>query len=584
MTDYCAPVQEIGFLLKEIMQLDAIARLPGFEEVSPDLVDAILEEGGRYFAEVFAPTNQQADIEGTRLENMAVVTAPVLDGLYGSFREAGWPSLTGDPAYGGQGMPHLVGFAVDELVQSSNMSFSLLPMLTMGVITALERFGSESQKKFYLPKLISGEWTGTMNLTESQAGSDLAAVRTRALPQGDHYLIKGQKTFISWGDHSYTDNIVHLVLARTPDAPEGVKGISLFVVPKYLIEADGQPGQRNDVYPVGVEDKLGIHASPTCVMTYGDNEGAVGYLIGEENQGLVYMFSMMNHARLAVGLQGVSISERSYQQAVNYAREREQGGLLISHPDVRRMLMTMKALTEGGRALVYSALMHWDMGAHGTDESECEAHQRRVELLTPLVKGWCTEIANEVTSLGVQVHGGMGYVEETGMAQYLRDARIMAIYEGSNGIQAMDLVGRKLLRDRGAAAQELLQDIEKDIAACRDQSLDNLADSMTRCVERCREAITCLFEGAGADKDLPGSIAFNLLMLMGTTVAAGLMVKSATVATSSLASDDEQRGFLEAKICTAHFFVEQIAPRTEAYLLAILSGSKSTMMLRDDQW
>lgn len=584
MTDYRAPVQEISFLLKDIFQLQAIAELPGFEDVSPDLVDAILDEAGRYFAEVFAPTNQQADIEGTRIENNSVVTAPVLDGLYDSFREAGWPSLTGDPEHEGQGMPHLVGFAVDELLQSANMSFSLLPMLTMGVITALENYGSEAQKKLYLPKLITGEWTGSMNLTESQAGSDLAAVRSKAVPQGDHYLISGQKIFISWGDHGYTDNIVHLVLARTPDAPAGVKGISLFVVPKFLSDANGQLGARNDVYPVSVEHKMGIHASPTCVMSYGDNGGAVGYLIGEENQGLVYMFAMMNHARLAVGLEGVSISERAYQHALAYAKDREQGGVIIGHPDVRRMLMTMKSLTEGARALAYSAMMHWDFNLHAINDEDGAYHQRRVELLTPLVKGWCTEIANEVTSLGVQVHGGMGFVEETGAAQYMRDARIMAIYEGTNGIQAMDLVGRKLLRDQGAAAQELLQDIEEDIATCRAQGLDDLANSVAHCVEHCQKSITHLFEGAATDKDLPGSVAFNLLMLMGTTVAVSLMAKSAAVATIKIAAGDEQSSFLEAKVHTARFFTEQIAPRTETYLRAILSGSETTMALSDEQW
>lgn len=584
MSDYRPPLQEISFLLEDVFQLETIAGMPAFNEVSPDLVNAILDEAGRYFAGVFAPTNQRADIEGTRIENNTVVTAPVLDGLYDSFREAGWPSLTGDPEYGGQGMPHLIGFAVDEMVQSANMSFSLLPMLTMGVITALERFGSEAQRKLFLPKLVTGEWTGSMNLTESQAGSDLAAVRARAVPQGDHYLVSGQKIFISWGDHSYTDNIVHLVLARTPDAPPGVKGISLFIVPKYLNGEDGQTRVRNDVHPVSVEHKLGIHASPTCVMSYGDNEGAVAYLVGEENQGLEYMFSMMNHARLAVGLQGVSVSERAYQQAVAYAKDREQGRAIIRYPDVRRMLMTMKALTEGARTLAYSAMMHWDFNLHAGTEEDRAYHQRRVELLTPLVKGWCTEIANEVTSLGVQVHGGMGYVEETGAAQYLRDARIMAIYEGTNGIQAMDLVGRKLLRDQGKAARELIEELEREIQTCRDRGLDEFADAVLNCVERCQKAITFLFEGAITDSDLPGSVAFNVLMLMGTTVAAGLMAKGAAAATVRLSAGDERALFLEAKINTARFFVEHIVPRTETYLSMLMTGSNTTMALTDEQW
>lgn len=405
-----------------------------------------------------APTNQPADRQGTQLDGTTVITAPVLDGIYQQMLAAGWMGLAADVNYGGQGMPGVLSIAVDEMSQSANMAFSLCPMLTKGVVTALSIYGSDQQKAFYLPRLISGEWSGTMNLTESQAGSDLAAVRTKATPNGDHYLLSGQKIYITWGDHEYSDNIIHLVLARTPDAPAGVKGISLFLVPKYQFKDDGTRGERNDVYCVGLEHKMGIHASPTCTLAFGDNGGAVGYLIGEENQGLVYMFAMMNEARLAVGLQGVAVSERAYQQAVAFAKERIQGAIpgkngvaIIHHPDVRRMLMQMRALTEGARAMAYSALAHEDRAHKLEDQEQSRYHQRRVDLLTPLVKGWCTEISLEVASLGIQVHGGMGYVEETGAAQHLRDARILPIYEGTNGIQAMDLVGRKIARDQGWA-------------------------------------------------------------------------------------------------------------------------------------
>ncbi|MDX2349405.1 MAG: acyl-CoA dehydrogenase family protein, partial [Porticoccus sp.] len=463
MTVYNAPVDDMKFLLNNVLDMESIAQLPGYEEATPDMVDAIIEEAARFFGEVLAPTNQPADSQGSRLEGGKVITAPALDGIYQQIVEAGWPGLTGDVNYGGQGLPALLAVAVDEMSQSANMAFSLCPMLTKGVVTALSLYGSDEQKQTYLNNLVSGTWAGTMNLTEPQAGSDLAAVRTKAVPTGDHYLLSGQKIFITWGDHDYTDNIIHLVLARTPDAPEGVKGISLFVVPKFMINDDGSAGERNDVHCVGVEHKLGIHASPTCSLSFGDNGGAVGYLVGEENQGLVYMFAMMNEARLAVGLQGVSISERAYQQAVAFAKDRVQGSVpgnkkaaIIHHPDVRRMLMLMRSLTEAGRALAYLSFAHEDYVHKLEDEEQVAFHQRRVDLLTPLVKGWCTEIGMEVTSLGVQVHGGMGFVEETGAAQHMRDARILPIYEGTNGIQALDLVGRKLARDKGQSAMELL--------------------------------------------------------------------------------------------------------------------------------
>jgi len=586
MTVYKAPVDEMSFLINQVLGMDKIAQLPGYEEATPDMVDAILSEAARFFGEVVAPTNQAADQQGSHLDGTTVITAPVLDGIYQQLTESGWTSLTGDVEYGGQGLPMLLSVAVDEMSQSANMSFGLCPMLTKGVVTALDMYGSDEQKALYLPKLVSGEWAGTMNLTEPQAGSDLAAVRTKAVPEGDHYRLSGQKIFITWGDHEYTDNIIHLVLARTPDAPEGVKGISLFVVPKFLINADGSRGERNDVYCVGLEHKMGIHASPTCSLSFGDNDGAVGYLVGEENQGLVYMFAMMNEARLAVGLQGVSISERAYQQAVAYAKDRVQGSApgvskatIIHHPDVRRMLMQMRALTEGARALAYSALAHEDHAFKEIDEAESAYHQRRVDLLTPLVKGWCTEIGMEVTSLGVQVHGGMGFVEETGAAQHMRDARILPIYEGTNGIQSMDLVGRKIARDKGVAAGELMKDLLPVVAEARTADLVEMADALEYSLTACQQAVECLFAQATDDWAAPGAAAYNLMMLMGTTVAGALMARSAIVAVSLNASGKGNGVFNNSKITTTRFFAEQIMPRNQAYLATIKAGSASVMAL-----
>ncbi|WP_461518132.1 acyl-CoA dehydrogenase [Porticoccus sp.] len=589
MTVYKAPVDDMTFLMNQVLGMDEIAQLPGFEEATPDMVDAILSEAARFFGEVVAPTNQLADGQGSKLDGTKVITAPALDGIYQQMTEAGWTSLTGDVNYGGQGMPMLLSVAVDEMSQSANMSFGLCPMLTKGVVTALSIYGDDAQKDLYLPKLISGEWAGTMNLTEPQAGSDLAAVRTKAVPEDDHYLLSGQKIFITWGDHEYTDNIIHLVLARTPDAPEGVKGISLFVVPKFLINEDGSSGERNDVYCVGLEHKMGIHASPTCALSFGDNGGAVGYLVGEENQGLVYMFAMMNEARLAVGLQGVSISERAYQQAVAYAKDRVQGSApgepkatIIHHPDVRRMLMQMRALTEGARALAYCSMAHEDRVHKLADLEQADYHRRRVDILTPLVKGWCTEIGMEVTSLGVQVHGGMGFVEETGAAQYMRDARILPIYEGTNGIQAMDLVGRKIARDKGVSATELMKDLAPVVAAANGADLSVIADALDTSLGACQQAVETLFANAREDWAAPGAAAYNLLMLMGTTVAGALLAKSAIAAVQLNAAGDGNQTFNNSKISTATFFAEQIMPRNQAYLAAIKAGSASVMALDID--
>ncbi len=503
--------------------------------------------------------------------------------------EGGWPSLAGNTEYGGQGIPHVVSVAIDEMCQSANLAFSLCPLLGKGVITALEDYGSDAQKALYLPKLISGEWAGTMNLTEPQAGSDLAAVRCKAVPSGDHYLISGQKIFITWGDHDFTDNIVHLVLARTPDAPEGVKGISLFIVPKYRHDDAGAIVDQNDVYPVSVEHKMGIHASPTCVLSYGDNGGATGYLVGKENEGLKYMFAMMNHARLSVGLQGVALGERAYQQARDYSRDRLQGTIvgadgrvpIIKHPDVRRMLMLMRSQVEAGRALAYSALAHSDQVAGASDNKTREYHQRRIDLLTPLVKGWCTEMIQEVAYLGVQIHGGMGFIEETGAAQHDRDARILPIYEGTNGIQAMDLVGRKLLKDKGRGLQELSADLQQILSQLDEagKPFREIHRGLRQALFVSDKAVRHLFTNVMADWSFPNSVAVNMMMLLGTTAAGAMIAKSALVARQKLDSSDGNTAFYRNKIITARFFAEHVLPRTTGYLSSILAGHETIMAI-----
>src|SRR5687767_8264659 len=458
MSTYQAPLRDMRFVLNELAGLSEVAKLPGYQDATPDTVDAILEEASKFASEVLDPINYTGDQEGSVWKDGAVKTPKGFKEAYKQYVSGGWGALPFGPEHGGQGLPKLVATAVEEMLTSSNMSFSLCPLLTQGAIHALELCGSDALKKTYLGKMIEGSWTGTMNLTEPQAGSDLALVRTRAVRTGEHYKISGQKIFITYGEHDMSENILHLVLARTPDAPEGVKGISLFLVPKILPD-----GKRNSARCASIEHKLGIHASPTAVMVF---DQAVGYLVGEENKGLSYMFIMMNAARFSVGLEGVAISERAFQRALAYARERLQGKDLaeggqtvpiIRHPDVRRMLMLMKSQTEAMRALAYVVAAAMDF-AHKTADKR---HQAFVDLMIPVVKGWCTETGIEVASLGVQVHGGMGFVEETGAAQYLRDARITTIYEGTTGIQAMDLVGRKIAREGGATAKEWISQLKK---------------------------------------------------------------------------------------------------------------------------
>jgi alkylation response protein AidB-like acyl-CoA dehydrogenase len=577
---YKVPQKELAFIFDEIINYSEICSMPGFEDASRDMVDVVLPEAAKFFEDIVAPTNHETDKHPAFLKDGEVVTSPGLNPIYRQMVEAGWCCLNGDSTYGGAGFPSVVDLAVQEMLQTANCGFSLLPMLTRGVVHALNQYGSDEQKETYLGNLISGAWSGTMNLTEPQAGSDLSAVKTKAILNGDHYLISGQKIYITWGDHSCADNIIHLVLARRPDAPEGNQGISLFLVPKFLVNSDGSLGERNDVKPVGVEHKLGIHSSPTCTLAFGDNGGAVGYLVGEENKGLQCMFTMMNNARLSVGHQGVSLGERAYQQAVAYAADRVQGraagvegrAAIIHHSDVKRMLMQMRALTEGGRAMSYYAIAAEDRSSHHPDEQVRSQNAQLVELLTPLVKGWCTEVSMESTSLGVQVHGGMGFIEETGAAQHMRDARILPIYEGTNGIQALDFIGRKCLRDGGQAVQLLLADMQATVdqlASARGSVVD-LRNRLRHGIEQCQEALNYVLENSSDSQ----GIAYNFMMMYGNTVAYWLLVKLAAAAQDRLAAGETDR-FYNQKIATADFFSTQILPRNSGYLAALVFGADS---------
>lgn len=584
---YKAPVADIEFVLNELCGLGEVLSLPGNEETTPDLVTAVLEEAARVAEEVLAPLNRQGDTQGSRFEDGNVVTPDGWKAAYDAFVEGGWPSMTFDEEHGGQGLPYLLGTAAQEMWAASNMSFGLCPMLTQGAVEALSKHGSDELKQLYLEKMVSGEWTGTMNLTEPQAGSDLSAVRTRAEPEGDHYCVYGQKIFITYGEHDLTDNIVHMVLARTPDAPEGVKGISLFLVPKFIANPDGSIGDRNDVHCVSIEHKLGIHGSPTCVLAYGDNGGARGYLVGEENQGLVYMFIMMNLARHAVGVEGLAIADRAYQQAVSFARERVQGRpvgansadrvTIIHHPDVRRMLMTMKCKVEAMRALVFTWSAAYDMARGHPDQGERERQQRFMELLTPVVKGWCTETGNSVAYTGVQVHGGMGFIEETGAAQHLRDARITTIYEGTTGIQAGDLIGRKLIRDGGAAARSLIEAMRELEGAA--SSVPEFEKAYGPALADLEKATSWLLEIALAEPQLPAAASGYYLEMWGIVTGGWLMARSAIAAKKKLDSGEGDAVFYESKIKTASYYAAHLLPASGALRHAIVEGSDAAMAL-----
>lgn len=578
MSMYQVPQRDIALILDEIVNYDKLCKLSGFEDASRDVVDAVLVEAAKFFETIVAPTNHTADGQGTQLKGGTVQTAAALDGVYDQMVESGWCCLNGDSDYGGAGLPSVVDLATQEMLQSANTALSLLPMLSRGVIHALSLYGSDEQKKTYLEKLIAGTWTGTMNLTESQAGTDLSAVQTKATPHRDRYLIQGQKIYITWGDHELADNIIHLVLARIVGAPGGNNGISLFLVPKYLVNTDGSLGARNDVAVVGVEHKLGIHASPTCTMAFGDKGGAVGYLVGPENRGLMCMFAMMNNARLAVGHQGVAVGERAYQQAVAYASDRVQGRIeghdtnapIIHHPDVKRMLMQMRALVEGGRALSFFAIAAEDRSRRNSDLACRERDACWVEILTPLVKGWCTEVSMEVASLGVQVHGGMGFIEETGAAQHMRDARILPIYEGTNGIQGLDFLGRKCLRDGGEGLSSLIVAMQETVAELSNaaSSLTLLVASLERAIRQCKDALDQVL----SHPDDAPAIAYNCLLLYGNALCYWLLVRLAAAAQRKIDDGSTDR-FYTNKIATARFFATQILPRNDGLLRSLGDGA-----------
>ena len=582
MTDYNAPVKDMLFTMKHLAGLDQVAALPGYEEASEDLVTAIVEEAARFTGQVLAPINASGDQHGSNIEGDGVVTPPGFKEAYQQYVAGGWSSLAGDAQYGGQGLPELVAAPLGEMVAAANMSFSLAPLLSAGALNALMSHASDDLLAIYAEKMTSGEWSGTMNLTEPQAGSDLSLVRTKAVPQGDHYLISGQKIYITWGDHDMAENVIHLVLARLPDAPEGTRGISLFVVPKFLVNADGTLGERNDAYAVSLEHKLGIHASPTCTMSFGDNGGAVGHLVGQENSGLAHMFTMMNHARIGVGGQGLSISDRAYQDAVWYAKDRVQGGgkTIINHPDVRRMLMVMRASTEAMRALLYSTYAHTDNAHKNSDKDSAKASSKRADLMTPIVKGWCTEMSNELTSLGIQVYGGMGFVEETGVAQHYRDSRILAIYEGTNGIQAMDLIGRKLTRDGGSGYQALIDEMKETLASVKGEGekLASIATRLAAGIVTLEQAVTWALDNK--DSDELNSASFNLLMLTGY-ICGGWHMARAAVAANQVISSGETDSFYSNKIITAGFYADHLLPRATGHLEILLAGSANVMALAE---
>ena len=589
MAEYLAPVEDMYFILTQHIDFEGLAQLPGCEDLSEELVESILQEAGKLASNVLSPLNAHGDKTGLNLDKHSNVQTPSgFKQAYQQYIDSAWGSLQFDPEYGGQGLPFALAVPVQEMWHAANMAWGLCPLLSQGAIEAIEVNASDELKARYLPNMISGRWTGTMNLTEPHAGSDMATLRTRAERDGEHYRIFGQKIFITWGEHDMSENIVHLVLARLPDAPAGVKGLSLFLVPKTIVNDDGSLGARNDLRVLSLEHKLGIHASPTCVMSYGENEGAIGYLVGQQHRGMTCMFSMMNNARLTVGLQGPSIAERAYQLARDHAKERPQGvapgeseiGPIIKHPDVRRMLLTMRSITEASRALTYVACSSVDFRNKHEDPEVRAFHDARAALLTPVVKGWCTEIGPEVASLGVQVHGGMGFIEETGAAQYYRDSRILPIYEGTNGIQALDLTDRKTRYDNGRAVDSLISDMRELVtqANAQDEKIKSLAIEFSVSLDALEQVKELLLEQSQDDIFFSGSVSFNYLMMMGT-ICCGWQMLTAAIAARKMSSDDP---FYANKIITAEFYMRHILPRYLSYAAVIKAGSGAIMAMLDE--
>jgi alkylation response protein AidB-like acyl-CoA dehydrogenase len=592
MHEYQAPLTDMKFVLRELVDFELLAQLPGFGDMTLDVADAVLDEAAKFAGGVLSPLNRSGDLEGARWQEGRVLTAGGWKQAYTRFAADGWGALSCPTEFGGQNLPRALSALAEEMWNGANISFALCPMLTRGAIDAIELRGSEAQRNTYLPKMVSGEWTGTMNLTEPQAGSDLSAVRTRAVPNGDgRYRLTGQKTFITYGEHDLTGNIIHMVLARVAGAPEGVKGISLFLVPKFLVNADGSLGERNDVHCVSIEHKLGIHASPTCVLSYGQNGGAIAELVGEENRGLEYMFIMMNAARYSVGLEGIGLSERAYQTALAYARERIQsteagvrGGPrvpIVRHPDVRRMLLLMKSQTEAMRALAGVVAVSLDAARLHPRAEERERHQAVADLMIPVIKGWCTENSVDIASLGVQVHGGVGFVEETGAAQFVRDARITPIYEGTTGIQANDLIGRKLARDGGRAAQMVIgqmRSLAGNLAAA--PKLTEAAAAFFAAIDALEQAIRYVVENYATDIRGVSVGAVPMLKLFGIVAGGWQLLRSALISQQRLAApkaNGADAGFYEAKIVTARFYADHVLSQAPGLSHSIVHGAAGAL-------
>lgn len=586
MSGFAPRLDDHNFTLNHVADLESVSKLNGYQHADPETVSTILDEAGRFFSEVMAPLNRVGDEQGSVLDDDGQVRTPEgFKEAYDKFVESGWAAAHMPGEWGGGGLPYLVGVVIEEMYKSANLAFSLCALLTHGAVEALTRHGSEAIKATYLEKLVTGEWSGTMNLTEPHAGSDVGALKSKAIKQEDgSYRIFGTKIFITWGDQDLTENIIHLVLARTPDAPPGTKGISMFLVPKYLVGENGELGERNDFKIVSLEHKLGIHASPTCVISFGDSgEGAVGYLIGEELKGMRNMFTMMNTARIGVGMEGLSISEAAYQRALSYAHEREQGRPIgapptenvpiVSHPDVRRMLLTMKAYTETMRSLLYYTAQEGDFALHGEDDDRKELAEDRLALLTPVVKAWSTDVGVEVASIGIQVHGGMGYIEETGAAQYLRDVRIAPIYEGTNGIQAMDLVMRKVPLKNGEVVRSFITGMTDVLDQMNDhEDLGAFRDELTTAIQGLSNTSGWIGERLIAgeyDDALAGATPY--LRQFGTVVGGWLMAKAAVAAKSSPAEFDE--AFLADKVTTARFYGEHLLPQANGLISTVKAGN-----------
>jgi len=594
---YSAPLKDMLFVLNELAGLKQINALPNCDDATPDTVEAILEEHAKFAGEVIAPLNWTGDQSPSFWKDGEVITSKGFKEAFKQFAEAGWQGVQHPTEFGGQGLPKIVATPCLEMLNSASISFALCPLLSDGAIEALLTAGSDEMKAIYLENLIGGKWTGTMNLTEPQAGSDLAMVRTRAVPRDDGtFAVFGTKIFITYGEHDMAENIVHLVLARTPNAPEGVKGISLFLVPKFMVNADGSLGARNDVHCVSIEHKLGIKASPTAVLQFGDNGGAIGMLIGEENRGLEYMFIMMNAARFGVGMQGIGVAERAYQQAVTFAKDRVQSRdlagsagpvTIIHHPDVKRMLMTMRSQVEAARALAYVAAAKLDLAHHHGDAQVRKQNQAEYEYLVPIVKGWSTEMSLDVTSTGVQVHGGMGFIEETGAAQHYRDSRILTIYEGTTAIQANDLVGRKTVRDGGATAKGILAEVRataEQLAASKQTDLQAIALQLKEAANAMDEVVT--YVAANMKTDIKAVFAGSVpyLKLAGIVLGGWQMGRAALVAAEKLSQGDADSSFYQAKIGTARFFAEHYLVQASGLKTSIVSGSVGTLALAEHQF